>query len=221
MDLKEIYETLLKYFGEQYWWPGETRFEIIVGAILTQQTSWRNVEKAIQNLKKENMLNEVSLHKAAVKKIEKTIKPSGFYKIKTKRLKNFLNFMFKKYDGNLGKFFNLPKEQLRKELLSINGVGKETADSMILYAAEKPIFVVDAYTHRIFNRIGIINWNNYEKTRIFFEEKLEKSIEVFKEFHALIVQLGKNICKPKPKCNICPLNRRCKYAISINNSTEG
>ena len=179
MNLGEIYETLLKYFGGQYWWPGETKFEIIVGAILTQQTSWRNVEKAIQNLKKENMLNEVSLHKATVKKIEKTIKPSGFYKIKTKRLKNFLNFVFKKYDGNLEKFFNLPKEQLRKELLSINGVGKETADSMILYAAEKPIFVVDAYTHRIFNRIGIINWDDYEKTRIFFEEELEEKNSCF------------------------------------------
>lgn len=220
MNLREIYEILLRHFGKQYWWPGETKFEIVIGAILTQQTSWRNVEKAIRNLKKKNLLNEASLHKTNTKKIEDAIKPSGFYRIKTRRLKNFLDYLFEKYDGNLRKLLNLDKETLRRELLSINGIGKETADSIILYAAEKPVFVVDAYTHRIFNRIGIIDWTEYEKTRNFLEKKLEKNVELCKEFHALIVQLGKNICKPKPKCDMCPLNRGCKYAISINDSAK-
>ncbi len=222
--LLKIYNKLLDHFKPQNWWPTSCKnkkFEIIVGAILTQQTSWRNVEKAIKNLEREKKLDENSLHNTNLNDIERLIRPSGFYRIKAGRLKNFLGFLFKKYNGILERLFCLERNDLRKELLSINGIGKETADCIVLYAAEKPIFVIDAYTHRIFNRIGLINWVDYEKTRNFFESKLRRNVKLFKEFHALIVQLGKNICKPKPKCDICPLNKMCDYAISINNRSKG
>jgi len=209
--LLKIYQRIHESFGPQHWWPAETSFEVIIGAILTQQTSWNNVEKAISNLKKEQLLNPEKIRDAKKEKLEELIRPSGYYRQKTKKLKNFINFLWEKYDGNLEKLFNQNISELRKELLSVNGIGKETADSIILYAAEKPIFVIDAYTVRIMNRLGITSEKDYGMLQKLFEENLPKDVQLFNEFHALIVHLGKNYCKKKPICDGCPLKIKCKY----------
>ena len=210
--LKEIYQTLHSHFGPQHWWPGESPFEVIVGAILTQQTSWNNVEKAIKNLKKEKLLDPKELHDIKSDKLEKLIQPSGYYRQKVKKLKNFTNFLWDNYDGKLEKLFNQPIPRLREELLSVNGIGKETGDSIILYAANKPIFVIDAYTKRILDRLGITREKDYDELQELFQKNLPQDVQLFNEFHALIVQLGKNYCKKKPKCDECPLKPSCNYA---------
>ena len=212
--IQEVYKTLYKRFGPQHWWPGETPFEVIVGAILTQQTSWNNVEKAINNLKKENLLDSKKIRDIKNEKLEKLIQSSGYYRQKTKKLKNFMNFLWKNYDGNLEKLFDQPIPKLREQLLSVNGIGKETADSIILYAANKPIFVIDTYTVRIFNRIGITQEKDYDKLQQLFQKNLSQDAQLFNEFHALIVKLGKDHCKKKPKCDECPLNKECNYKES-------
>ena len=214
--LLEIYDRLLEYFGPRHWWPADTRFEVIVGAILTQQTTWKNVEKAIQNLKNENLLEAKKLFELPVSRLEALIKPCGFFRLKTKRLRNFLKFFIENFDADLEKMFEKNLNELREELLSVHGIGHETCDSILLYAGEKPIFVIDAYTFRLCNRYPIINSKDYEEVRKFFEKNLPKDVNLFKEFHALIVELGKNYCKTKPLCNKCPLERGCKYAISVN-----
>lgn len=215
--LQQIYQTLHNHFGSQHWWPADSSFEVIIGAILTQQTSWNNVEKAIDNLKKENLLDPKKLRDIKDEELEKLIQPSGYYKQKTKKLKNFINFLWEKYNGKLEKLFDRPVHKLREELLSVNGIGKETADSIILYAANKPIFVIDAYTVRIVNRLGITQEKDYDKLQELFQENLPENVQLFNEFHALLVHLGKNYCKKKPRCDECPLNSRCNYANSVNN----
>jgi len=218
--LIKIYEKLLNHFGKQKWWPADTRFEVIVGAILTQQTSWKNVEKSIKNLRDNNLLEPKKLFNLSVKKLENLIRPCGFFKVKSKRLRSFLKFFIENFDTDLEKMFNKDLNELREELLSVHGIGPETCDSILLYAGEKPIFVVDAYTIRICERYPIINSNDYEELRDFFEKKLPKDVNLFKEFHALIVELGKNYCKTKPLCKKCPLNRGCKHAISVNDMSS-
>ena len=215
--LLKIYDKLLNHFGNQNWWPADTKFEVIVGAILTQQTSWKNVEKSIKNLKENNVLEPKKLFNLPVKTLEVLIRPSGFFKVKSKRLRNFLEFFVGNYDGNLDKMFELPLNNLRENLLSVNGVGPETCDSIILYAGNKPVFVVDTYTIRLCERYPIMKSKKYEEAREFFEKNLPKDVNLFKEFHALIVELGKNYCKTKPICEKCPLNEGCKHEISNNN----
>jgi len=214
--LLKIYDQLLEYFGPRHWWPADTKFEVIVGAILTQQTTWKNVEKAIKNLKDGNLLEAKKLFELPVPRLEILIKPCGFYKLKTKRLRSFLKFFIENFDGNLEKIFDKNLNELREELLSVHGIGHETCDSILLYAGEKPIFVVDAYTLRLCERYPIMKSRDYEEVRNFFEKNLPKDVNLFKEFHALIVELGKNYCKTKPLCEKCPLNKGCKHAISVN-----
>lgn len=208
--LMNVYSSLLKHFGSQYWWPAETRFEIIVGAILTQNTSWKNVEKAIKNLKKEKMLNCRKIANINLRKLESLIQPSGFYKQKAERLKKFCEYLDRYYASDLNKFFDRNTDEIRKELLSLNGIGNETADSVLLYAGEKPIFVIDAYTKRMCERTGLTKAEKYEELQSFFEKNLPQNIELYKEFHALIVELGKNFCRKKPGCDGCPLKNMCK-----------
>jgi len=214
--LLKIYDKLLNHFGNQNWWPADTKFEVIVGAILTQQTSWKNVEKSIKNLKNENVLEPKKLFNLPVKTLEILIRPSGFFKVKSKRLRSFLEFFVENYDGNLDKMFELSLNDLRNNLLSVHGIGPETCDSIILYSGDKPVFVVDAYTLRLCERYPIIKSKKYEEVREFFEKNLSKDVNLFKEFHALIVELGKNYCKIKPICEKCPLNEGCKHEISNN-----
>ncbi len=212
--LLKIYNVLLEYFGHQYWWPTiddkNPKFEIMIGAILTQQTTWKNVEKVLKNLKNANLIDPKKLYNLPVNDLENMIRPCGFYKVKAKRLRNFLKYFFENFYGDVNKLFNRPLEELRKDLLSVNGIGPETCDSMILYAGEMPIFVVDAYTYRLCERFPIIHSKNYEEVREFFEKNLSKDVNLFKEFHALIVELGKNFCKIKSNCDECPLNKDCK-----------
>lgn len=216
-NLMNVYNRLLKHFGLQHWWPGETRFEVIVGAILTQNTSWKNVEKAIKNLKKGKMLNCKKIANMDIRKLEKVIQPSGFYKQKAERLKKFCEYLDKNYDSNLNRFFNRNIDEIRTELLSLNGIGNETADSILLYAGEKLKFVVDAYTMRACERTRLVKAKKYDEIQSFFEKNLPKNIELYKEFHALIVELGKNFCRKKPGCNGCPLKNICIYCKFFQN----
>ncbi len=206
-----IYNTLLAHFGRQHWWPADSPFEVVVGAILTQQASWKNVEKAISNLKKEKLLTPSRILKVSIGELEKAIRSSGYFRQKSRRLKTFCLFLDKRHKGELQSLFSQTISLLRNELLSIHGIGQETADSIILYAAEKPTFVVDAYTTRILNRIGVSKETRYIKVKKHFEINLPKDVYLFKEFHALLVKLGKEYCTIQPFCTQCPLIIACGY----------
>jgi endonuclease-3 related protein len=221
-QLTEIYQLLFNRFGPQHWWPGETQFEIITGAILTQNTSWANVEKAIANLKSANLLTPEKLYHLDVSELAELIRPAGYYNIKAKRLKSFLNWLFQNYDGRLANLETLETDHLRSELLAIKGIGRETADSILLYAFDRPIFVVDAYTARVAVRHRLISADaDYEQLRELFQSNLPpaptlcfakrssgvQKPQLFNEFHALLVRLGKEFCRPVAKCPGCPLEK--------------
>jgi endonuclease-3 related protein len=206
--LTEIYRLLFERFGPQHWWPGETQFEIIVGAILTQNTNWSNVEKAIANLKSADLLSPEKLHKIEVSQLAELIRPAGYYNIKSKRLKNFLDWFFENYDGKLTELEKVETEQLRNELLGVKGVGRETADSILLYALDREIFVVDAYTARVAVRHGLIEPEaDYEQLRELFQSNVPQETELFNEYHALLVKVGKEYCRPKARCAGCALEK--------------
>ncbi len=204
-----IYQKLYVAFGPQRWWPGKTPFEVMAGAILTQNTNWTNVEKAIINLKRSKLLSAVRLYRSSVAKIARLIRPSGYYNIKAKRLKAFLDFLFKYYQGNIRKMSLADTLKLRQQLLMVNGIGEETADSILLYALNKPIFVVDAYTKRILSRHGLVKGDSsYQEVQNFFMKNLKNKVKLFNEYHALLVRLGKDFCfKTNPRCKDCPLGR--------------
>ena len=204
-----IYHSLFQRFGPQKWWPGETPFEVVVGAILTQNTAWSNVAHAIQNLKNTHSLDPESLYHINLQELCRLIRPSGYYQIKGKRLKEFIEHLFQNHDGQLEKMFDQDMNILRQELLGIKGIGPETADSIILYAANKPVFVVDAYTKRIFTRHGFFpeGWS-YTDIQSFFMDNLPKDICIYNEYHALIVRLAKEHCKTKAVCHQCPLEHK-------------
>jgi len=206
---------LLKHFGKQYWWPAETRFEVIIGAILTQQTTWKNVESAIENLKNGELLEPHSLATALLNNVETLIRHTGFYRQKARRIINFSQYLVTKYKGSLDRFFNGPQEQIRRELLSLEGIGPETADSILLYAGNRLTFPIDAYTTRLCERLGIKELD-YETLREFFESNLPRDSQIYKEFHALIDKLGKTYCKTKPQCSSCPLANDCAYPNKSN-----
>ncbi len=204
----KIYHILYNIFGPQNWWPGDSPFEVAVGAILTQNTNWTNVEKAINNLKKEKKLSPNAIHELSEKKLAELIRPAGYYNIKTKRLKSFIKFLMNDYHGDIR---NMKKEDIhsiRQKLLSINGIGPETADSILLYALNKPIFVIDAYTKRILSRHGIMDSSkSYDEFQNLFHKTLKNDVKLFNEYHALLVKVGKTYCKSKsPLCIECPLN---------------
>lgn len=205
--LKSIYRRLYSRFGKQHWWPADSAFEVMVGAILTQNTNWSNVEKAIANLKKERVLEPKAIHSLADKKLARLIRPSGYYNLKARRLKEFLRFFISDYGGSLKKISQVKLPVLREELLSIKGIGPETADSILLYALNKPVFVIDAYTKRILIRHKLLKEGaSYADAQKLFMLNLRNDAELFNEYHALLVALGKNYClKSKPKCSICPL----------------
>jgi len=204
--LLDLYKRLFSSFGPRHWWPGDSPFEIAVGAILTQNTAWRNVEKAIANLKKKNLLSAEAIYSLPVEDLAAQIRSAGYYNIKAKRLKHFVDFLFRESGGNLDRLLTWDLHISRNELLSINGVGPETADSILLYAANKPTFVVDAYTRRILSRHRLMPEEvSYDEVRSFFMDSLEPDVYIFNEFHALLVHLGHTFCtKRKPKCSACP-----------------
>jgi endonuclease-3 related protein len=204
--LMNIYRILHKAYGPRHWWPGETSFEVMVGAILTQNTSWRNVEKAIQKLKGKGVLNAKGIHCLKKSQLAPLIKSSGYYRIKADRLKSFVDFLFEEYNGSIKKMGRERLEALRKKLLGVKGIGPETADSILLYGLKKPIFVVDAYTKRILSRHGIISEKaSYEEVQKLFMDHLPWDEKLFNEYHALLVYLGKTMCKKSPRCELCPI----------------
>ena len=203
----KTYKLLYKTFGPQGWWPAKTRFEVIIGAILTQNTSWKNVEKAIGNLNKKRLLSVKAVFDIKISKLEDLIRPSGYYRQKAGKLKAFVGYLMENYKGDLMKMFKKGIHPLREELLSLHGIGEETADSIILYAAKKPGFVVDAYTRRIGHRLGWFKFNEYGEIKRYFEENLPKSVRVYNEFHALLVELGKRSCRKQPDCLDCLLKK--------------
>ena len=207
-QLTEIYQLLFDRFGPQSWWPGETRFEIITGAILTQNTNWANVEKAIANLKSAHLLTPEKLCHLNVSELAELIRSAGYYNIKAKRLKSFLSWLFRNYDGRLANLENLDTDRLRAELLAVKGIGRETADSILLYAFGRLTFVVDAYTARVAVRHGLIEPDaDYEQLRELFQSNLPQDAQLFNEYHALLVRLGKEFCRPNAKCPGCPLEK--------------
>lgn len=201
-----IYQLMLNRFGHRNWWPGDSPLEICVGAILTQNTSWKNVAKAIRALKDAQMMETGRMREIGLEELAGLIRPAGYYNVKAVRLKNFIDHIFENRKGDLEDLFDQPMGELRKELLSINGIGPETADSIILYAAKKPIFVVDAYTRRILGRHGMVGRNaTYEMVQALFHEHLEPDEGLYNDFHAQFVAVGHHYCKPKPRCQGCPL----------------
>ena len=208
--MRSVYTLLLKEYGTLNWWPAETPFEVMLGAILTQNTAWSNVEKAINNLKNKNLLDAEKLSNTDNSIIAEQIKPSGYYNIKTTRIKNFLHWY--QQSGGYQKLLNLPTLDLRKQLLSVNGIGFETADDIMLYAFERRIFVIDAYYRRIFKRLGFVAGDEkYEVLRLQAETDFDGSVQEFNEYHALLVEHAKRHCKVKPLCEGCCLKEKCRY----------
>lgn len=190
------------------WWPARTRFEVMVGAILTQNTAWLNVEKAIRRLKAARVLSPAAMHAIPTSQLSELIRSSGAYRVKAVRLKNFTDWLMREYDGNLNRMLNTPTDVLRRDLLQINGIGKETADSMLLYAGRKPVFVIDAYTRRILKRHGwVTGHESYDELASQFEQSLPTTsrVTMFNEYHALLVLLAKQHCRSAPLCTNCPL----------------
>ena len=226
-----LYETLLNHFGNQDWWPfdkkyhkingSDPRFEIMIGAILTQNTAWTNVEKALFNLKKNKSLTVRKIVDTPIENLKLMIQPSGFFNQKATRLKILAEHIYEDYGSSLDNFFKRDLQEIRDELLLLNGIGPETADSMLLYAGNLPIFVVDAYTKRICKRIPIkINHESYDEIQQYFESELSKNLtdkdmtSCYKQLHALIVELAKNYCKTKSSCNNCPIKSHCISCLS-------
>ena len=201
-----FYRAMLQRYGPQHWWPGDSPFEVLVGAVLTQNTSWRNVEKAIANLRDADVLDAPALDRMSQQELAELIRPAGYYNVKARRLKNLIGWFCSEHNGDLDTLKHCPVNRLREELLRINGIGRETADAIILYALDKPTFVVDTYTYRVLLRHHLIAVDcGYEEMKVFFERNLPADATLFNEYHALLVRVGKDHCKPSARCSGCPL----------------
>ncbi|MDI6850866.1 MAG: endonuclease III domain-containing protein [bacterium] len=214
--LEKLFELLYSHFGSQHWWPGETELEIIVGAVLTQNTAWKNVEKAIENLKRAGKLDLSTLYLTNESELAELIRPSGFFKLKAIRLKNLIDFLFRA--GGIDALKEKDFYGLREMLLRIKGIGPETADSILLYALGKPVFVVDAYTRRILKRVGLIEKEkvSYAEIQQLFMKNLPLDVQLYNEYHALLVKLGKTYCtKRNPNCVSCPALSICNFGKEI------
>ncbi len=205
-----VFERLLGRYGPQNWWPAETPFEMAVGAILTQATAWRNVERALGNLKSRGLLDPFLLSRISEEELWELLRPSGFFREKARRVRAFANFLVERYEGSLEKLLSKSAEEARAELLSLPGIGEETADSILLYAGGKPVFVVDSYARRIFSRLGVdAAGRSYKDFQAFFMNNLPLDARIFSEYHALLVRHGKEVCRKKPLCERCCLEDLC------------
>ena len=203
-------------YGPQHWWPAQEPFEVIVGAILTQSAAWANVEKAIANLKAAEALSPKALRRLPHPEVARLIHPCGYYNSKALKLKSFAHWLGEHYNDNLDKLFANSIDHIRQRLLSVYGIGQETADSIILYAANKPIFVIDAYTRRIINRIGLASKSDsYTAYQTLFMVNLPADARLFNEYHALLVHLAKNVCRLRPVCHQCRLNDICQFYSNL------
>lgn len=205
--LQLVYKRLLAALGPQHWWPGESPLEVLVGAVLVQNTSWKNVERAIANLRDDGLMDVHALERLTVEELAEVIRPAGYFRVKSRRLHNLLSFVVREYDGSLDAMFQTDVATLREQLLGVHGIGPETADAILLYAGNLPTFVVDTYTHRVLARHGWIGYEaDYHEIKDYFESSLPPDAPLYNEFHALLVRLGKDYCrKTNPKCDECPL----------------
>lgn len=217
-----IFDALLSHFGPQHWWPGETPFEVSVGAILTQNTAWTNVEKAIGNLKARGILDPEGIHRVPLRELAMLVRPSGYYNQKAERVKLFVDHLIQEHGGSIETMLDGRRglATIREELLSLKGIGPETADSILLYAGGHPTFVIDAYTVRFCSRYplrptqsGVDRYSSYDSHKVYFERNLRRDAALFNEYHAVLVMLGKLICRPKPKCPECPLKGSCRKKV--------
>ncbi len=205
--MMDAFDRMLRHFGPRGWWPGETPFEVMIGAILTQNTNWKNVERAIANLKSAGVLDPHAMLSLEPSILAELIRPAGYFRIKTGRLRSFLTYFVECYDGSVPRMAARPLDELRPELLAVKGIGPETADSILLYALKKPVFVIDAYTKRILSRHGLCSEDDgYSELQEFFMDRLCSDIPLYNEYHALIVEVGKKFCRTTPMCEGCPLN---------------
>lgn len=200
------FHKLYNYFGPQHWWPAKTPFEVMIGAILTQNTNWGNVERAIANLRAAEVLTPQRIYSTTLQRLRRLIRPAGFYNQKARRLKAFSRFLIDRYGESIAKMRREETTKLRGELLALDGIGPETADSILLYALGKPVFVIDAYTRRVFSRHGFLSEKHgYSDWQEFFEGSLPRDVSLYNEYHALIVKLAKTFCRKRPNCDECPL----------------
>ncbi|GFE62220.1 endonuclease III domain-containing protein [Geobacter sp. AOG2] len=208
--LRAVFARLLEHYGPRFWWPAETPFEVCIGAILTQNTAWTNVEKAIGALKAANVLTIEGIEDIQAGRLAELIRPSGYYNVKSVRIKGFVGWLRERHNGSLDAMFNGEWRELRTELLKVPGIGPETCDAIMLYAGNKPTFVVDAYTRRLFHRLGLLPADaGYDETRRLFMEHLPGDAQLFNEYHALIVEQCKIFCRTRPLCDGCPLALQC------------
>ncbi len=214
--LSAFYSRMAGHFGPTGWWPGESAFEVAAGAILTQNTAWGNVEKAIVNLKAGRLLSPRAILDSPIEIVEAALRPSGYFRVKTRRLRSFCEYLVERHAGSMKRMSRKPLGELRPELLAVHGIGPETADDILLYACGHPVFVVDTYTRRILSRHGLAAHNvGYEPLRELFEKNLGPDVELFKEYHGLIVLTGSRYCKATPKCGECPLRATLKTGQPI------
>ena len=208
--LRRVYQRLRHRFGPAGWWPGETPFEVSIGAILTQNTSWANVEKALEALRSRRILSYAGLRRLTNARLAGLIRSSGYYNLKARRVRAFLDFLGREYGGRAEDMASEDPSALRARLLEVDGIGPETADSIALYAAGLPVFVVDAYTRRIFARLGILRGDEaYDTIQSVFMDRLPRDVALYNDYHAQIVRLGKEVCRPRPRCSGCPLDDLC------------
>ena len=207
LQLMTAYERLYSAFGPQHWWPGESPFEIMVGAVLVQNTAWRNVERAIRNLHDACVIQPHALYALPVEELAELIRPAGYFQVKARRLSNLLKLVVEEYDGKLEEMFAVDPTVLREQLLAVHGIGPETADAIMLYAGGLPTFVVDTYTHRVLARHGWVGYDaSYHEIKELCESSLPTDAALYNEYHALLVRVGKEYCRrAAPKCEACPL----------------
>ena len=204
--LKEVFDRLYASYGPRHWWPAKSAFEVLVGAVLVQNTAWDNVTRAIDQLRDEDLLEPHALDAVPLERLEELVRPAGYFRVKARRLHNLLEFLVGRYDGSLEAMFRTPLAELRESLLAVSGIGPETADSILLYAGGLPTFVVDAYTHRVLARHAWIGFDaDYYQIQEHFEGGLPQDVALFNEYHALLVEVGKRHCRKHPRCEGCPL----------------
>jgi len=204
--LRDLHDALLAHYGPQKWWPADDPFEVMVGAILAQNTAWKNVEKAVGNLKTFNLLDVRKLHELDQDTLALAIKPAGTFNVKAARLKAYIDWYVRRFDADLERMKQVPPARLREELLEIKGIGPETADAILLYAVEVPVFVVDTYAHRVLTRHDLaLEEATYEDLQEAFEREVPRQAALYNELHALIVAVGKEYCRPRARCEKCPL----------------
>lgn len=203
---QHVFEKLLDRFGPQQWWPGDSPLEVMIGSVLVQNTAWKNVERAIDNLRDADALHPKKILALSAAELAELIRPSGYFRLKEKRLRNLMEFFVREYDGSLVAMRKNDAQTLREQLLGVHGIGPETADAILLYALEKPVMVVDTYTHRVFARHGWISYEtDYHQLQDHLASELPEDVATYNELHALLVQVGKEFCRKTPRCEECPL----------------